>query len=74
MLVAKYKQLNDKDYEFILALADNGMKWKVAAISIDMHRSSAAYRLEKIYNITGLDPRNFFDLYKLVEMSKQEET
>lgn len=70
--MAIYKRLNEKDYEFILALADCGMKWKVAAKALDMHRSSATYRLEKIYNITGLDPRNFYDLRKLVEMAKAD--
>lgn len=67
-----YKKLNEKDHELILAIADYGMKYYNAADAIGMHRRSAHGRLEKIYNITGLDPRNFYDLHKLVEMVKTE--
>ena len=32
----------------------------------------AKYRIGKIKRITGLDPMNFYDLCKLVEMAKKE--
>lgn len=65
--VAAYNDLNDKDCELIMALAENGMKYMVAAQSIDMHPRSAYGRLEKIHKITGLDSRDFYDLQKLIE-------
>ena len=64
--------LKEKDKAIILALADNGMKWKVAARAIDMHYNSVAYRMDRIYDKTGLDPRNFYDLHKLVEMARED--
>ena len=69
--MAAYKKLNEKDYELILALANHGMKCEPAAKAIGMQRSSAYGRVDKIYHITGLDPRNFYDLQKLVEIANQ---
>ena len=63
--------LKDKDKAIILAMADNGMKWKVAAREIDLHPNTVNYRLGRIYDKTGLDPRNFYDLHKLVEMVRE---
>lgn len=65
--------LNDKDKRIILALAENNMKWKIAARAIDLHWNTVAYRLDRIYDQTGLDPRNFYDLHKLVEMAQEED-
>ena len=65
--------LKDKDKRLILAMADNGMKWRAAAREIGMHRNSAAYRLDKIFDNTGLDPRNFYDLHELVQMAEEAE-
>ena len=64
--------LKDKDKAIILALADNGMQVKPTARSIDMHWNSVYYCIDRIYNQTGLDPRNFYDLHKLVEMAQEE--
>lgn len=64
--------LKDKDKAIILALADNGMKWKPAARSINLHYNTVAYRMDRIYDRTGLDPRNFYDLQELVEIVKEE--
>lgn len=69
--MAAYKKLNEKDYELILALANHGMKCETAAKAIGMSRNSAYCRLDKIYRITGLDPRDFYDLQKLVEIANQ---
>lgn len=63
--------LSEKDKKIILAVADNGMKWKTTARSMGLHWNSVLYRFEKIYDQTGLDPRNFYDLYKLVEMVRE---
>lgn len=69
--MAAYKKLNKKDHELILALADHGMKCETAAKAIGMSRNSAYCRENKIYRITGLDPRDFYDLQKLVEIANQ---
>ena len=66
--------LKEKDKRIILALADNGMKWKTAAKSLGMHWNTVRYRLGMIYDRTGLDPRNFYDLHKLVQMVKDGDT
>lgn len=66
--------LSEKDKKIILALADNNMKWKITAYSLGMHWNSVWYRLGKIYDNTGLDPRNFYDLHKLVQIVKGGDT
>ncbi len=65
--------LSEKDKRIILALADNNMKWKITAYALGMHWNSVWYRLGKIYDQTDLDPRNFYDLQKLVEMAREED-
>ena len=34
-------------------------------------RNGVVHRIEKIHQITGLDPTDFWDLYKLVQMVKE---
>ena len=50
----------------IRAYADNCMRRGAAAKSIHYHRSSVGYHLDRIREKTGLDPRNFYDLVKLI--------
>lgn len=66
----KYKVLNDEDNRLILAMADHGMKWQTAAKAIEMPINSAYWRLEKICRLTRLDPRDYYDLQKLVQIAK----
>lgn len=65
--------LKEKDKLVILALADNGMQVKPTARAIDMHWNGVYYCIDRIYNKTGLDPRNFYDLHELVQMVNEED-
>lgn len=61
-----------KDSEIILALADSNMSISEASKKVFLHRNTVVYRMEKIYMDTGLNPRNFHDLTKLVHLVKEE--
>lgn len=60
--------MDELDVVLVLALADNRMNVSEAARALYMHRNGVAYRIKRIQRITGLDPLNFYDLHKLVEM------
>ena len=60
--------MDEVDVSIILALADHNMNITEAAIVVYMHRNAVLYRLRKIKRKTGLDPTNFYDLCKLVDM------
>lgn len=57
----------------ILALANNGMNVSRAARELWMHRNNVAHHMERIKEITGKDPRNFYDLVELVTMVRKME-
>lgn len=69
-----YKPLDDRDDAIILALADNNMRVTETSYALNIHRNTVMYRLEKIKQLTRLDPLNFYDLHKLVEIVKTGET
>lgn len=54
--------------EVILAYAECGMRVCPAARRVYCDHRTVSYHLDKIKAITGYDPRNFYELYKLVEM------
>lgn len=64
--------LKEKDKRIILALAENSMRAKSAAKQLRLHWNTVYYRMSRIYDKTGLDPRNFYDLHKLVELAQSE--
>lgn len=68
----RHYPLNETDFRVILLLADNSMRATETAYALNMHRNSILYRIGKIKRITGLDPMNFYDLHKLVEMARKE--
>lgn len=72
--VTSYKPLDDLDDAIILAFANNNMRATETAYATKVHRNTVMYRLGKIKMLTGLDPMNFFDLYKLVEIVRMGET
>ena len=57
--------------EIVLALADTGMRATAAARKLYMNHATVLYHMKLIKAITGLDPRNFYDLGKLVQMVKK---
>lgn len=58
--------------KIIIALADNKMNVSEVSRQLYMHRNTVAYHIEKIKQITGKDPLNFYDLYCLVMLAKEE--
>lgn len=68
----RHYPLNDMDFRVILTLAKNNMNVTDTAYELYRHRNGILYRIGKIKRITGLDPMNFYDLCKLVEMARKE--
>lgn len=64
--------LTEIDRETILAYADSGMNGQEASRKIYLSRTAFFYRLKRIEQKTGLDPRRFYDLVKLVEMASSD--
>lgn len=65
--------MDDREVKIIMALADNKMNITQAAKSLFMHRNTVEYNIGKIRKKTGLDPTDFHDLCKLVEMVAKNE-
>lgn len=65
--------MTDRERETVLALADCNMNESEVARRLYIHRNSVVYRSSCVKKKTGLDPENFYDLAKLVEMVKGEE-
>lgn len=66
--------MDERDKAIIIALAEHNMRIGEAAEAVFMHRNTVVYHFEKIKRLTGLDPRNFYDLIKLVSMVTGKET
>lgn len=67
-----YKPLDYMDYRLILILAKNNMRATETSYDLNVHRGTVVYRMGKIKALTGLDPLNFYDLCKLVEIARKE--
>lgn len=67
----KATDLDYVDRKIIIAYAKNNMRAKWAAKQLGVYWNLVYRRMDKIFDKTGLDPRNFFDLQKLVEMAKE---
>lgn len=55
--------------KIIRAYAKNNMRVTEAARDLKYHRNSIMYHFERIHEKTGLDPKNFYDLVKLLRMA-----
>lgn len=69
----KVTTLDGFDYRVILMFAEYNMRSTETSQCLDVHRNTIEYRLNKIKRITGLEPRKFYDLVKLVEMARMTE-
>ena len=58
--------MTEVQIEIIKGFARNDMNVLATAEELHYHRSSILYHFEKIKKETGLDPRKFFDLWKLL--------
>jgi carbohydrate diacid regulator len=55
--------------ECLAAYAHANMNVSVASEKVFRHRNTVEYHLEQVKKKTGLDPKNFFDLAKLMEIT-----
>lgn len=65
-------ELSEDRCKIIIALADNKMNVSEVSRQLYMHRNTVAYHINRIRQITGKDPLNFYDLYRLVLLAKEE--
>lgn len=61
--------MNKIDAKVIVAFAQCSMNITDAAPKAKYSRNGFLYRLDRIKRVTGLDPRNFFDLGELYEIA-----
>lgn len=62
------QKLTDSEKKVIVGLAQNGLNRNRAAHELHYHFNSISYIVGRIRAKTGLDPLNFFDMIKLVEI------
>lgn len=65
-------QLTKTQITVIKAYARNNMRGTDAARDLKYHRNSIMYHFERIHEKTGLDPKNFYDLVKLLRMAGED--
>ena len=58
--------------EIILAYARNNMNISRVAEELHYHINTMQYRIAQIARTTGLNPKNFYDLCKLVEIARDD--
>lgn len=63
--------MSDQNIRIILSLAKNRMKPTLVGYDLYLHRNTVMYHIEKIREITGLDPLDFYDLCKLLKMAEE---
>lgn len=61
-------ELDDVERNVIMAMADENLRVSKAANSLYLHINTVVYHLDQIQEITGLDPRKFYDLVELIDM------
>lgn len=59
-------ELTQQECELLQIVAENDLNITAAAEAAFLHRNTVVYHLKSIENKTGLNPRNFFDLAKLL--------
>ena len=68
----KQTEINLREKEVLKAMADANLNVTEAAIFLWIARNSVVYHLKKIKRKTGLDPRNFYDMVKLLKYIKEK--
>ena len=66
--------MEDRDKKLLKAYAENDMSMKKTGDAVYLHYNSIRYRFRLIQQETGLDPRNFYDLEKLLAMIDKQGT
>lgn len=57
--------------ETIVSLAKNNMNARATARSMFVHYQTVIYNIKMIRRNTGLNPLDFYDLYKLLPMAEE---
>lgn len=57
--------------ETILTFADCNMNMRKTSKTCHVHYNSVQYALAKTHQLTGLNPKNFYDLIELVKMARE---
>lgn len=65
--------VTETDIACVLAYAECGMRAKVAGEKLHYHPSTVAYHLRQVTARTGLDPRKFYELVRIVGMIKGDD-
>lgn len=65
--------LTPAQIECIAAYAANNMNLQATAISLYRHRNTIEYHLREVKRKTGLDPRGFFNLIRLLNLIEEKE-
>lgn len=60
--------MEDRDKNLLKAYAENDMNMIKTSNVVYLHYNSIRYRFQLIQRETGLNPRNFYDLEKLLSM------
>jgi len=63
-------KLTKEDKNVILAFAENDMTDSKTALAMSYHRNTIKYHIARVEEKTGLNPRRFYDLIKLVSLIK----
>lgn len=67
-------KLDDKQKQLVLGLAECDMNTSETARKLYYTWHGIVYQIGKVKRKIGLNPRNFYDLCKLVEMAKDGES
>lgn len=54
------------DIEVLRGLAKNNLQLKPTSQYLHCHRNTITYHIQNIKKVTGLNPRNFYDMCKLL--------
>jgi sugar diacid utilization regulator len=65
-------ELTERHRGLILAFAEHDMNVRETAMASYMSWTNVNFHLNRIYKLTGLNPKNFYDLVELVKMAKTE--
>lgn len=66
-------ELTPRQARIVLAMAESDMRYSKVGAVLHYHRNTIDYHITKIWEKTGLDPKKFYDLCKLVEIAKTTE-
>ena len=60
--------LTEVDWEIIVGMAENDLNVSETARKMFRHRQTVEYHVLRIADKTGLDPRKFYDMIKLLSL------